>query len=582
MMEDTRRKEKEMLLTIDGHVVEARPGDSLLDLVRRLGLDTGELSTRPLAATIAGETFTLNYTPARENDGGQPSHRVALRRAMRASKGVVTLQRYNDEPGHRVYERTMLFVFLLAMRDLFPKTHVKINYAVGAGLYASVDGDKRLDEADIGRIKKQMRMIVSADYRLERKRLDIDDAIDFFAYDGQTDKVRLLTWRQFTFFDVYRYENYMDYFYGEMAPSTGYVSVFDVQSEPPGLFLLRPSDENPNVPAKHVRLPRLAAVFAESEEWAELMHCGSVADLNDMVLNGSVRTLIRVNEALHEKRFASLADEIVERGARAVLIAGPSSSGKTTSANRLCTQLRVHGKSPVLLSLDDYYIDRDKIQPDENGEIDLEHINTIDVALFRDNLAALLRGETVELPRFDFMTQRRVMDGHMLHIDKDTPLVIEGLHALNPLCMPEGVDPQLIFRLYVSALTTLNLDDHNRIPTTQIRQLRRMVRDYETRGASIERTLSMWRSVRRGEDRWIFPYQESADAIFNTTLVYEPAVLKKHIYPLLTNVQPESPYFSEVNAIVKFLNYFVEANVEDEIPPTSLLREFIGGNTFYR
>ena len=571
-----------MQLTIDGHGIEAAAGESLLDLVRRLGLDTGALPTRPLAASIAGEVFTLNYIPARETDNAGLSHRVALRRAMRASGGVVSLLRYQDIQGHRVYERTMLFVFLLAMRDLYPKARVKINYAVGAGLYASVDEATHLEEADIGRIKKQMRMIVQADYKLERKRLDIDDAIDFFAYDGQTDKVRLLNYRKFTYFDVYRHEDYMDYFYGEMAPSTGYVSVFDLQSEPPGLFLIRPSDDDPGVPAMHVALPRLAGVFAESEEWAKLMHCSTVADLNDMVLSGSVRTLIRVNEALHEKRFASLADEIVKRGARAVLIAGPSSSGKTTSANRLCTQLRVHGKSPVLLSLDDYYIDRDKIAPDENGEIDLEHINTIDVALFRENLSALLRGETVEVPRFDFMAQRRKPEGLPLHIDADTPLVIEGLHALNPLCMPEGVDPQLIFRLYVSALTTLNLDDHNRIPTTQIRQLRRMVRDFETRGASIERTLSMWASVRRGEDRWIFPYQESADAIFNTTLVYEPAVLKKHIYPLLTAVQPESPYFTEANAIVKFLNYFVEANVEDEIPPTSLLREFIGGNTFYR
>ncbi|MDO4571999.1 MAG: nucleoside kinase, partial [Clostridia bacterium] len=385
-----------------------------------------------------------------------------------------------------------------------------------------------------------------------------------------------------TYFDVYRHGDYVDYFYGEMAPSTGYARVFDVQAHPLGLMLLRPSAEDPNRPAPHVFKPKLAAVFAESDEWGRLMRCGVVADLNDMVENGEIRTLIRVNEALHEKRFAELADEIIARRARAVLIAGPSSSGKTTSANRLCTQLRVHGRSPVLLSLDDYYIDRDRIAPDANGEIDLEHINTIDTALFRENLTRLIAGEVVELPAFDFMTQRRVWTGRTLRIDENTPLVIEGLHALNPELLPESVDRALIFRLYVSALTTLNLDDHNRIQTTELRLLRRMVRDYETRGASVEKTLSMWDSVRRGEERWIFPYQEDADAIFNTTLVYEPAVLKKHIFPLLNSLQPESPYFDEAHAIVKFLNYFVEASVEDEIPPTSILREFIGGNSFYR
>ncbi|MEG1756314.1 MAG: nucleoside kinase [Clostridia bacterium] len=570
-----------MQLTIDGQEIAAQSGESLLDLIQKLGLDTADLRTRPLAANIAGETFTLNYIPVREQNA-KPTQRVTLRRAMRAANGKVTLLRYDSARGRRVYERSMLFVFLLAMRNLFPQTRVHICYAVGAGLYAKLDASVQLQQADIARIKKQMQMIVDANYMLERKRLDIDDAVDFFTFDGQTDKVRLLEWRQFTYFDVYRHEDYVDYFYGEMAPSTGYVSTFDLQAESPGLFLIRPSDENPNVPAKAIHMPRLTAVFSESEEWAKLMHCNTVADLNDMVLSGNVRTLIRVNEALHEKRFASLADEIIHRGTRAVLIAGPSSSGKTTSANRLCTQLRVHGKSPVLLSLDDYYIDRDQIRPDETGEIDLEHINTIDTDMFRDHLTRLINGEEVEIPRFDFMKQKRVMDGHILKIDEDTPLVIEGLHGLNPMLMPDSVDHKLIFRLYVSALTTLNLDDHNRIPTTQIRQLRRMVRDYETRGASIEKTLSMWDSVRRGEDRWIFPFQETADAIFNTTLVYEPAVLKKHIFPLLTAVQPESPYYDEVHAIVKFLNYFVEANVEDEIPPTSILREFIGGNTFYR
>ncbi len=571
-----------MKLTIDGIVTDVQCGESLLDIVRRLGLDSTDLKVRPLAANIAGETFTLNYVPLREKEFVDSSQRVTLRRAMRAANGIVTLLRYNSARGNRVYERTMLFVFLLTMRKLYPKTRVRVTYAVGSGLYATIDDGTKLDEADIAHIKATMSDVVAANLTLERKRLDIDEAIDFFSADGQEDKVRLLNYRQFSYFDVYRQDDYVDYFYGEMAPSTGYVSVFDLQAHKGGLLLLRPSTSDPNVPAAHVTLPRLSGVFFESEEWAKLMHCAVVADLNDMVLSGKVRTLIRVNEALHEKRFAQLADDIVERGARAILIAGPSSSGKTTSANRLCTQLRVHGKTPILVSLDNYYLNRDKLLPGPDGTIDLEDIATIDVKQFKEDLARLLNGEAVDLPVYDFVRQKRSASGKHVQMDESTQLVIEGIHGLNPQLLPDTVDRRLVFRLYVSSLTTLSLDDHNRVPTTYLRLLRRMVRDYETRGASIEKTLSMWDSVRAGEEKWIFPYQEDADAIFNSTLIYEPAVLKKHIFPLLSAVQPESRYYDEARSIVKFLNYFVEANVEDEIPPTSLLREFIGGNTFYR
>lgn len=570
-----------MQLIIDGIATEIVAGERLLDIVQRLGLDTADLKTRPIAANIAGETFTLNYIPLRE-ESTPGVQQGTLRRAVRAANGVVSLLRYDSARGNRVYERTMLFVFLLAMRKLYPKTRVRINYAIGAGLFARVGDGMRLSQQEVDRIKKAMRDIVDADLTLERKRIDIDDAIDFFSADGQEDKVRLLKYRQFSFFDVYRQEDYLDYFYGEMAPSTGYASVFDLQAQRGGLLLLRPSAENPNKPAKHVSMPRFAGVFSESEEWGRLMHCTVVADLNDMVLSGEIRTLIRVNEALHEKRFAQLADEIIQRGARAILIAGPSSSGKTTSANRLCTQLRIHGKTPVLVSLDDYYLNREQLKPGPDGTVDLEDIATIDVPQFQADLTRLLMGEEVELPKFDFIHQKRSLTGHKLRIDESTPLIIEGIHGLNPELLPAAVDQALIFRLYVSALTTLNLDDHNRIPTTYLRLLRRMVRDHETRGASVERTLSMWNSVRAGEEKWIFPFQEDADAIFNTTLIYEPAVLKKHIFPLLSAVRPESVYYDEARSIVKFLNYFVEADVEDEIPPTSILREFVGGNTFYR
>jgi len=570
-----------MQLYLNGIPTEIREGQSLVDLIREQGLDTESLSTRPLAVKMGGETFTLNYVPLRTKSSDAAPR--SFRRAVRAAKGQIELLRYTDELGRRVYERTMTFVFLLAARSLFPEAKVTIDHAVGQGIHATMEKSPAVTQKDAALLLAECRRIIAADLPLIRRRLDIDEAIEHFANDGQTDKVRLLEWRTTPYFDVYGYGGYLDYFYGEMLPSTGYLTVFDLVLTDDGIVLLRPDPEQPDRPAPYQPMPKLTAVLRRSTDWGKLMHCSVAADLNDLVREEKLRSLIRINEALHEKEYARIADEIVSRDARAILIAGPSSSGKTTSANRLCTQLRVLGKSPVLLSLDDYYIDRDKIEREPDGSIDLEHIRTIDTKLFSEHLARLLAGETVEIPRFDFLIQRRVMDGsHMLRIDENTPLVIEGLHGLNPALLGDSVDKSRIFRLYVSALTTLNLDDHNRIPTTQIRLLRRIVRDYETRGASVEQTLSMWASVRCGEERWIFPYQEEADAIFNSALVYEPAVLKKHIFPLLNRVRPESPYYEEVRSIVKFLNYFLEADVEDEIPPTSVLREFVGGNTFYK
>ncbi len=571
-----------MQIRINGIPADVQPGESLREIVVRLGLDTESLKTRPIAADIAGEVFTLNYIPMRQKEQGDNPTTFRMRKAIRKGGGEVKLIRYGESRGRAIYERTIIYIFFLAMRELFPKAHAKVNYAIGPSLDVSVDMEPQFTPDDMEAIRAKMRGIVEADYPLIRKRLDIDEAIELFEKDGQEDKVRLLKWRQFTYFDVYQHGDYADYFYGEMLPSTCYAKVFDLQFRSGGLFLLRPSDADADVATRYVYMPNLSKVFARSDKWGDLMHCRCVADLNDMVENGSVRELIRVNEALHERRFAEIATEIVNRGARAVLIAGPSSSGKTTSANRVATQLRVLGKTPILLSLDDYYIDRSLIEPDENGEIDYEHINMIDVPQFNIDLEALLNGERVEIPHFDFKTGSRQMLGHFVQMKEDAMLIIEGLHGLNPQLLTPRIDKKLIFKLYVSALTTLNLDDHNRIPTTDVRLLRRMVRDYLTRGATIERTLGMWDSVKRGEQRWIFPYQESADEIMNTSLVYELAVLKKHIYPLLNDVDSASPNYDEIINIIKFLNYISDAAVEDEIPPTSILREFVGGNTFYR
>ena len=566
-----------MHLNIDGIAVTPQPGESLLDLVKKLNLDDKQLSKRPIAAKIAGEVFNLNYIPVREKDVTED--RTSIRRAMAASNGIIQLLRYDDPAGKDVYARTVQFMVFLAIHRLYPHAQAKMNCTVGPALFVEVTGEPGFSAEAV---KKEIRKLAQEDAPLIRRRTTLESAIKSYREKGNLDKARLLSWRKEPYFDQYVYGDFSDYYYGELAPSMGYLAVWDVLPAEDGLLFIYPDEKDPDRVAAYSPMPNFANVNIESKRWCTLMECETVADLNDLVTSGKIRELIRVNEALHEKRYSQVADEICARGAKAVMLAGPSSSGKTTSANRLATQLRVHGKKPILMSLDDYYIDRDKIAPGPDGKLDLEHINTIDTDLFRVHLKALLTGEEVELPTFDFISGKRQWRGHIMKLHPETVIIVEGLHALNPVLLPDDLDPALVFKFYVSALLPLNLDDHNRIPSSMLRLMRRTVRDLEGRGSSVERTMSMWDSVRRGEHRWIFPYQENADVIFNTSTVYELAVLKRHIYPLLTAVQPEESCYEQVRGIVKILNYVLEADVDDEIPPTSLVREFIGGNSFYK
>ena len=564
-----------MNLIIDNKTITPRSGQSLLDMLREMELVTDRLSTQPLAAKIAGEVFTLNYIPVREKDAVNTRTRAAIA----ASGGTVQLLRYEDSLGKDAYLRTAQFVIFLALDRLWPRARARMHCTVNSGVF--IELEKPADYT-IQRLRQEIRSIVQADIPLIRTRTTTQDAIAYFQANGKDDKARVLTWRSAQHFDWYCYENFRDYYYGEMLPSTGYLSVWDVLDAPGGFVFVLPDDYAPDQVGVYKDSPQFLHVYTEGQRWGELMECEDVADLNELTASGSIRELIRVNEALHEKSYSQIADMICQRGAKAVMLAGPSSSGKTTSANRLAIQLRIHGKKPILMSLDDYYRNRDTIPPGPDGKLDLEHINTIDTELFRQHLEALLRGEEVEIPSFDFKSGYRQWKGHKLHLTEQSVIIVEGIHGLNPILLPKGLEEHLIFRLYVSPLLPLDLDNHNRIPSSYLRLLRRIVRDYETRGSSVQRTLSMWESVQRGEKKWIFPFQENADVIFNSSTLYELPVLKKHIFPLLTAVEPNDEYYDDVRGIVKVLNYILEADVDDEIPPTSLVREFIGGNSFYR
>ena len=520
-----------MKLHIDGYSVIPKPEESLYDMVKDLDLVTGSLSTDPIAAKIAGRLFTLNYIPLRQKD--VTPDRESVRKAMAASGGVVRLIRYADPMGQEVYTRTAQFILFLAIRRLWPCATAKMTCTVGTGVYVRVTG---VTDFTVEALRREVEAIVAADTLLRRRRIPTAEAIAYYTAQGQFDKARLFAYREKATLDVYGDGDFMEYFHGEIAPSTGYLRSFDLLPAPEGFIFVYPDLRAPDRVSVFREQPNFFQVYTEGKRWGELMRCETVADLNELTDTAGhkgLRELIRVNEALHEKGFARIADRICERGARTVMLAGPSSSGKTTSANRLATQLRVHGKQPILMSLDDYYMDRDKIPVAPDGTVDLEHINTIDTALFGAHLRALLDGDEVEIPHFNFKAGKREWVGHRMRLSEDAVIIVEGLHALNPVLLPEGLAPNLVFKVYVSPLMPLNLDLHSRIPCSYLRLLRRIVRDYETRGASVQQTLSMWDSVRRGEERWIYPYQENADVIFNSSTLYEPAVLKKHIYPLL-------------------------------------------------
>lgn len=484
------------------------------------------------------------------------------------------------EEGRRIYERSLRFVMLLAAKHLMPGKRVRVEYSAAGGVLVRLP-EENLTAEQVDALEQEMRRIVEQNLPFEKEEWLVQDAMNYFAAEGQQDKVALLKLRPFRHFKMYRCGDMWEYFYGAMAPSTGSVKVFDLLPHDGGFVLQLPDKSAFGMPSIYHDYPKHLSVFAESAEWCRILGIENASDLTSMMNRGDMRTFIRVNEALQDKALADIADEIDRRKKRVILLAGPSSSGKTTTAARLAIQLRVLGYHPMRLSLDDYYRNQKELPREADGSVDLESIHTLDLPLIQQQICSLLQGEATEIPIFNFKTHKREPHGVVQTLGQGEPIIIEGIHGLNPM-LSQGIPAKETYRIFVSALTCLNLDDHNRIRTTDARLLRRIVRDHQFRNTSPSATLNMWQSVRNGENRWIFPYQETADRMFNTTLHYELPFLKTEVYDLLEAIPPTEPCYLPAKRLLKVLHYipFAPKEMFNEIPPISILREFIGNSTF--
>ncbi len=489
-----------------------------------------------------------------------------------------------DPSGMRTYVRSLCFILYKAVRELFPQGKLYVEHPVSKGYFCNLRIGRPIELADVTAIKQRMQEIIAQDIPFHRTECHTTEAVRIFSEQGMNDKVKLLETSGSLYTYYYTLDDTIDYYYGNLLPSTGFIYLFDLVKYYDGLLLRIPNKTEPTKLDEMVKQEKMLDIFKEHLRWNHIMGLSNVGDFNRACQEGAATDLIKVAEALQEKKIAQIADEIYNRcqdnspHGRLVLIAGPSSSGKTTFSKRLSVQLMTNGLRPYPISLDDYFVDREKTPRDANGNYDYESLYALDLQLFNDQLQALLRGEEVELPRFNFTAGKQEFRGEKLRIDKNMVLILEGIHALNPELTPQIPDENK-FKIYVSALTTISLDDHNWIPTTDNRLLRRIIRDYNYRGCSAQETISRWPSVRAGEDKWIFPYQENADVMFNSALLFEFAVLRYHAEPILNSVPRNCPEYAEAYRLLKFIKYFIPVQ-DKEIPPTSLLREFLGGSSF--
>ena len=543
-----------------GRTIEVAMGTTLLEVERQLRLD----GPHPfLAAYVNNRIKELNY---------------------RIYKPVtVRFIDITSFEGIRVYQRTISFILQKAVRELFPDRTLYIRHSLGAsGFYCEISGFGPIPAEHLDAIKARMRGIIDRNLPIQGVKMLTDTARKIYEGFGMADKIALLDSRPRLYSKIYTIDSLPGYFYGALTPSTGYTPQFDLHPYYNGFFITLPLRTDPTRLQQSVHQEKMFDVFHQYQSWVEIMGVPTVGQLNSKVLAGDASELIKIAEAFHENKLAQVAGCVAEanreRGVRLVLISGPSSSGKTTFAKRLGVQLRVLGLNPVLISLDDYFVDREKTPRDEKGEYDYEALEAIDLEQFNDHLKRLERGESVDIPRYDFISGTRQWHDNPLQLDERSVLIVEGIHGLNPALTP-GVPESRKFKIYVSCFTSVALDNVSRIATSDNRLLRRLTRDYRTRGNDALSTLARWESVRRGEEKHIFPYQENADVMFNSSLFYEISVLRRFAEPILREVPDTVPEYGEAKRMLKFLDNFIPISPE-EIPPTSLLREFIGGSSF--
>ena len=544
-----------------GEHIYCAPGATLLDLA---GQSSAYTPHRILAALVDNELKELNYIVYRPHN--------------------VRFIDISHPDGQRTYQRSLVFLLQKAVRDLFPGYQLQVKYTVLNGLYCELMGEEQIvNEQLLQALEKRMRELVAENKLFGRKKLAADKAIALFRQNGQPEKALLQQTRGRFYTSVYYIDAYPDYFYGPLVPSAAYLSVFSLSMYQEGFVVLMPNPQQPDTPLPVKVQPKLFDIFQENKEWIKILGAHSIGAINQAIQHGEIKKLIMVSESLHEKKYAQLADEIQKREKiRLVLIAGPSSSGKTTSSKRLAIQGKVVGLNPVLLEMDNYFVCRELTPRDADGNYDFEDVHALDLPLLNQHLQDLFAGKEIHIPTFDFNTGKRSFkDGNTLKMSNKDILIMEGIHALNPI-LTASIPDEIKYKIYCSALTSVGVDENNRISTTDNRLIRRFVRDAQFRGYSASETIMRWPSVRRGEDRNLFPFQENADIMFNSALTYETYILRRYAEPLLRRIKPTDPAYSEAIRLLRFLSYFevLPAATENYIPSNSILREFIGGSIF--
>ena len=532
-------------------------GSTLFDIFSSFGL---QMNHGPISCKVNNKVEGLHYRVYNNKD--------------------VEFLDMTSSSGSRAYTRTLFFVLCKAVQDLYPNHDVVIDIPVSNGFYVDVKLGRDILDEDVERIRRRMQEIIDAKMPIRRFMVPTENAISLFEQKGDVEKVKLLKTSGSIYTTYYKIGEYVDFYYGTLLTNTSELYLFGLEKYYDGMLLRIPSVKNPDVLGELTKQDKMFEIFKEHHRWQDILGIRTVGDFNQAVDAGFTTDIINISEALQEKKIAKIAEDIANReGVKLVLLAGPSSSGKTTSCKRLSIQLAVNGLKPLQISLDDYFVDREKTPKDANGEYDYESIYALDLQLINDQFNALFRGEEVELPKYDFQTGKSKRSGKKLKMNDNNVLVVEGIHALNPE-LTSQIPNEQIFRVYASALTTILLDNHNYIPTTDNRLLRRIIRDYKYRGVSAQETIHRWPSVRAGENKWIFPFQENADAMLNTAMLYELAVIKTQAEPLLQQVPENCEEYAEAYRLLKFLKYF-KGIPYNNLPPTSLLREFLGGSSFH-